>query len=81
MSVYVSVSLSVSALITQQVAQYSSVTFPFCLSVSFYLALSSSVCSAPHQSQSIDKDQEKEVLSEKSCLSVCISVCVCKTFC
>ncbi len=74
-SLYVSVSLSVSALITQQAAQYS-YTQVFCLSVSFYLALSFSLCSTPHQSP-INWQSWREW--KRSLVCVCLSTrsCAC----
>lgn len=71
-SLYVSVSLSVPALITQQAAQYSSLTFSFCLSVSFYLALSFSLCSTPHQSLI-----NWQSWTEWKRSLVCVWMCVC----
>lgn len=75
-SLYVSVSLSVSALITQEAAQYPSLT----LSLSARLILSTSslpfsLCSTPLPSITNQLTAIKR-MGKKPCLSTCVNVCV-----
>ena len=77
-SLYVSVSPSVSALITKQAAQYSSLTFSFCPSVFFYLALSFSLCSTPPSitdQLTVIKRMEKSLVCECPCVWMCVWPC------